>query len=217
VSQPTDATYVALCARQLREAVGTLLLATLAALAAALPWLAAVALGVDPLAPLLCALCGAPAWAGLVAVAARVALGEAVSPLGLLAAARRTYGAAFLLGAATAGFGWAFERTLRAAGGDEWPLAAALPLAAAAFVALLAVDLHAFPLLSLAELTPRQTVRVALVLAALAPGATAGLLAAGALALVALIWLGPGTLLATLPTLAVLMVNNTRLQLARIR
>jgi len=217
MSAPTEATYVALCLRQLREEIGTLLLATLAALALALPWLAAVALDLEGVAPLLCALCGAPAWAGLVAVAARLSLGQAASPLDLLGAAGRTYRRAGLLGAATAGFAWGFERALRLAGDGGAPLVPLLALATAALLVVLAVDLHAFPLLALADRPAGQTVRLALALAAVAPGATCGLLGAGALALIALAWLGPGTLLGTLPILAVLTVNNTRLQLTRIR
>jgi uncharacterized membrane protein YesL len=215
-SAPTDATYVALCLRLLREELATLLLATLLALGLALPWLAAVALGVAGLAPLLCALAGAPAWAGLVAVACRLARGEAASPLHVLAAARRLYRRAALLGGATAGFAWAFERALRAAGDGDAGGVPLLALATAGLVVLLAVDVHAFPFLALADLPLREATRVALGLAAVAPGATLGLLGAGALGLVALAWLGPGTLLATLPALAVLTANNSLLQLGRL-
>jgi hypothetical protein len=212
----TDATYVLACARQLRDEVATLLLATLIALALASPWLAAVALDAEPLAPLLCALAGAPAWAGLLDVAGRLARGEAASGTQVLGAARRLYPRAVALGGATAGFGWGFEGALRAAGDGAALGVPALALAAAGLLVLLALDVHAFALLGLADLPLAAAARVALGLAAAAPGATLGLLGAGVLALVALTWLGPGTLLATLPVLAVLTANNTLLQLSRL-
>ncbi|TAK22656.1 MAG: hypothetical protein EPO26_10320 [Chloroflexota bacterium] len=216
MTAPTDGTYVAVCIRQLRDEVGTLLMATLLALGLALPWLAAVALGAEGVAPLLCALAGAPAWVGLLEVAGRVARDEAASPVGVVSAARRLYGHAALLGGATAGFAWAFERTLRAAGDGEAGGVPLLALATAGLLALLAADVYAFPLLALGDLRVPEAARVGLGLAAAAPGATLGMLGAGALALVALTWLGPGTLLATLPALAVLTANNTLLQLGRL-
>lgn len=212
-----DTTYVRLCARQLWEEAGTLVPATVVALIVAFPWLAAVALAFDGLAPLLLALTAAPAWAGLVAVAAAVAMDESASPLTVLWAARRLFSRAVALGAATAGFSWSFEMALRFAGESN---AAALPLIAvsgSATLLLLLVDVYAFPLLALYDLPLRATIRNALGLAAASPSTAVGLLAAGILALFLLSWFGPGTLLATLPILSILMVNGARLQVQRLQ
>src|SRR5207244_2133621 len=162
-------------------------------------WLLAVALGAEALAPLLCALFGAPAWAGLVAVAAAVARGQAASGWGALAGARRALGRAVPLGAATGGFAWAFEQALRAAGAAGGPATLAVAASGAATLLMLAIDLHAFPILSLYDAPLRAAARSALGLAAAAPGATVGLLGAGALAYAGLGWLGPGTLLLSAP------------------
>ena len=212
-----DTTYVRLCARQLWEEAGTLLPATLVALVVAAPWLAAVALALESLAPMLLALTAAPAWAGLVGVATAVTIGESASPLTVLWAARRYFTRAAAIGAATSGFSWSFEMALRIAGESS---VAALPLIAisgAAMLLLLIIDVYAFPLLTLYDLPLRSTIRNALGLAAASPSAAIGLLAAGMLALFLLNWFGPGTLLATLPVLAVLMVNGARLQVQRLQ
>jgi hypothetical protein len=215
LAPPTESTYVATCGRQLWEESGTLLPGTLLALLLAGPWLFAVALGLEAAAPLLCTLTGAPAWLGLVALAAGIARGEA-TPLALFPrAVRRRYWSAAALGAATAGFAWAFERGLRAAAELGPPAVPALAVAGAGALLLLAIDVYAFPLLALQGGDLRRTVRLALGLAAAAPGPTVGLLAAGVLAGSALAWLGPGSLLVTLPAMAVLQVNNVLMQARR--
>lgn len=211
-----DTTYVRLCAHQLWEEAGTLVPATVVALVVASPWLAAVALTLESLTPPLLALTAAPAWAGLVAVAAAVTMDERASPLTVLWAARRLFSRAVALGAATAGFSWSFEMALRIAGESG---ATALPLIAisgAAMLLLLIVDVYAFPLLALYDLPLRATIKNGLGLAAASPSAAVGLLAAGMLALFLLNWFGPGTLLATLPVLSILMVNGARLQVHRL-
>jgi hypothetical protein len=215
LAPPTESTYVATCGRQLWEESGTLLTGTLLALLLAAPWLLAVALGLEAAAPLLCALTGAPAWAGLVALAAGIARGEATRLAAFPRAVRRLYWPAAGLGAATAGFAWAFERALRGAAEVGAPAVPALAAAGAGALLMLAIDAHAFPLLVLRGGGLRATVRAALALAAAAPGPTVGLVAAGALAGSALAWLGPGSLLVTLPAMAVLQVNNVLLQVPR--
>lgn len=213
----TGASYVARSARLLWSELGVLLLATLGALLIATPWLAVVSLDVGGLGPLTCALFGAPAWAALIGVAATAARGECIGIGTMLHAIRREYRHAVALGAATAGFAWAFERAAAGTGDRGGLLILALAAASAATLVVLVIDLYAFPLLALHQTPLRQTVRLALVLAVAAPGATLGLLAAGALACVALAQLGPGTLLLTLPVLAVLHVTNTLLQLERLQ
>jgi hypothetical protein len=212
---PTESTYVATCGRQLWEEAGTLLPGTLLALLLAAPWLLAVALGLEAAAPLLCALTGAPAWLGLVALAAGIARGRATPLSTFPRALRQRYWPAAALGGATAGFAWAFERGLRAAAELGAPAVPALALAGAGALLLLAVDVYAFPLLVMRPGDLPGTVRLSLALAAATPGATLGLLAAGALATSALTWLGPGSLLLTLPALAVLQANNVLLQARR--
>jgi uncharacterized membrane protein YesL len=211
----TDGSYVVLCARQLRDGVVPLLLATLLGLVVAAPWLATIALGAEALAPLLCALFGAPAWAGLVRVAALGARGEAGSAKEALLGIRDRYLEAAALGAATGGFAWAFESALGAAGSGGPMAVATLALATGGLIVVLIVDVYAFPLLVLARTSLRGAMRAALGLAARGVGATVAMVAAGALALLAAAWLGPGTLLMSLPTLAVLHVNNALLQLGR--
>ena len=122
-----------------------------------------------------------------------------------------------MLGAATAGFAWAFERAIAATGDGGAVLVPVLACASAATCVILAIDVYAFSLLALHDLPLRATVRASLALAVAAPGATLGLLAVGVLAYVGLARLGPGTLLLSLPVLAVLHVNNTLLQLERLQ
>jgi uncharacterized membrane protein YesL len=211
-----ESAYVRQCAALLWSELGVLVPATVAALLIAAPWLAAVGLGLEALAPLACALFGAPAWAGLVAVAATAARGESAGLGTLVRAVRHEYRRVLPLGAATAGFAWAFERAMVGVGeGNLWLIPVLAATGAATFI-VLAIDLHAFPLLALHDAPLRDTVRAALALAAVAPGATLGLLGAGTLAYVALAQLGPGTLLLTLPILAVLHVNNTLLHAERL-
>lgn len=211
-----ESAYVRQCAVLLWSELGVLVPATVAALVIAAPWLAAVVLGLDALSPLACALFGAPAWAGLVAVAAKAACGESAGLGTMIHAVRREYQRVLPLGAATAGFAWAFERTMVGVGEGTLWLIPVLGVIGAATVVLLAIDLHAFSLLALWDAPLIETVRAALALATLAPAATLGLLAAGTLAYLALAQLGPGTLLLTLPILAVLHVNNTLVHAERL-
>jgi hypothetical protein len=212
----TSSTYLTLSARLFWSELATLLPATISALVIASPWLAAVAFGVGALAPLACALFGAPAWAGLVAVTAIAARGDSAGIRTMLHAVRRNYRRAVALGAMTAGFAWAFERMLAGTGDNSVVLIPVLAITSAATFVVLAIDLYAFTLLELHNAPLRDTIRGALALAAAAPGPTLGLLAAGALAYFSLAWLGPGTLLLSLPGLAVLQVNNTLLQVERL-
>lgn len=210
-----DASYVRISFGQVWSELGTLLPATVIALLIAAPWLIAVALGVDAVGPLLCGLFGAPAWVGLLGVAASVTRGEPCSPLRVVWFALRSYPPSAILGGALGGFAWALERSIDEAGRVG---AAAVPLVAAsggATLILLAVATHAFPLLALRGGSARSVARVALALVAIAPGAAIGLLGAGGLTLVAIRWLGPGLLLGLLPVVAVLSLNNTRRQVAR--
>ena len=94
----------------------------------------------------------------------------------------------------------AFERMLAGTGDHSVVLIPVLAVTSAATFVVLAIDVYAFPLLALQDAPVRDTVRAALALAAAAPGPTLGLLAAGALASLALAWLGPGTLLLSLPS-----------------
>jgi len=212
----TESGYVRQCVVLLWAELGILLPATVAALIIAVPWLAAVALGFDPLAPLACALFGAPAWAGLVALVAAAARGQSAGLGTMLRAVMREYRRGVTLGAATAGFAWAFERAIAGVGEGDLLLIPVLTALAAATIVILSIDVHAFTLLALWDASLVDTVRTSLALAAVAPGATCGLLAAGVLAYVALARLGPGTLLLTLPVLAVLHVNNTLLHAKRL-
>jgi uncharacterized membrane protein YesL len=209
--------YLGHSARVLWSDLGTLVPATLGALVIATPWLAVVSLSVEPLGPLTCALFGAPAWTGLVAVAARAVRGEDAGPRVMLGVVRRQYWRAVTLGAATAGFGWTFERAIAMTAEGGAVLIPVLAGACAATFVVLAIDVYAFALLVLHDLPLRATFRAGLALAVAAPGATLGLLAAGVLAYVGLARLGPGTLLLSLPVLAVLHVNNTLLQAERLQ
>ncbi len=209
-----EATYVLTCARQLRDDLVPLSLAGAAALAVSSPWLLAVALGATAFVPLLCAVFGASAWTALVFVAAQLALGQPVSARVTMKEAVRLFPRSAPLGAATAGFAWAFERALSAAAEDGGIFVVLAGITGAGAILLLTVDLHAFPLLALHNMPLRDAARTGLALAMASPAATAGLLGAATLALLELAWLGPGTLLVSTPTLAVLMVNNTRVQIA---
>jgi hypothetical protein len=213
---PTDTTYVSICFRQVRDELWPLLAATLVALGVACPWLLAVALGARDLAPLLCAVSAAPAWAGLVWVATRTADGETVGPLVGLGAAVHLFRTAAPLGAATGGFAWAFERALQEAGDGVSAMALPAGLSGCLLLLLVIAQIHAFPAMALRDSGPIGALRDGLGLAAAAPAATVGLLAAGVLVLMALRWAGPGTLMLTAPTLAVLVVQNTRMQLGRL-
>jgi uncharacterized membrane protein YesL len=213
----SGSSYLGHSARLLWSDLGTFVPATLGALILAMPWLAAVSLGVEPLGPLTCALFGSPAWAGLVAVAARAARTEYAGPRVMLRAVRHQYWRAAALGAATAGFAWAFERAIVLTGDGGAVLIPVLAGVSAATFVVLAVDVYAFSLLALHDAPLRATVRSSLALAVAAPGPTLGLLAAGALAYLGLARLGPGTLLLSLPVLAVLHVNNTLVQVERLQ
>jgi uncharacterized membrane protein YesL len=210
-----EATYVTTSARQFWDGLGVLLMATLAALALASPWLLTIVLGTEPFALPLCALVGAPAWAGLVSVTTAWVQAQPIGRFAVFRAAWRLFPRAVPLGAATAGFGWWFGQALSGIERGGMLHLAAIGVASLLFAATLAVDLHGFPLLALHDLPLLPTVRAALFLAVAAPGATLGLLSAWTLSLFALAWLGPGWLLISLPVLAVYTVNNTRLQVRR--